>query len=162
MGSENTETPEYQVGGGCLADQLIGQYLAELEAWGLWCRRRIFADAALDLQVQLQANSAGHDNVERTYALNEEAAVVVCDYGKAERPHIPFPYYAEAWTGQEYLVAALMMNWGMVKEGVECVQNVRARLTERSATRGTSRSAATTMRAPCLRGPRACDERLSL
>ena len=30
MGSENTETPEYQVGGGCLADQLIGQYLAEV------------------------------------------------------------------------------------------------------------------------------------
>ena len=53
--------------------------------------------------------------------------MVVCDYGKAERPHIPFPYYAEAWTGQEYLVAALMMNWGMVKEGVECVENVRER-----------------------------------
>jgi hypothetical protein len=70
---------------------------------------------------------AAHDNVERTYALNEEAAMVVCDYGKAERPHIPFPYYAEAWTGQEYLVAALMMNWGMVKEGVECVENVRTR-----------------------------------
>jgi hypothetical protein len=68
-----------------------------------------------------------HDNVERTYALNEEAAVLVCDYGKVERPHIPFPYYAEAWTGQEYLVAALMMNWGMVKEGVECVENIRAR-----------------------------------
>jgi hypothetical protein len=65
--------------------------------------------------------------VERTYALNEEAAVVVCDYGNAERPHIPFPYYAEAWTGQEYLVASLMMNWGMVKEGVECVENIRAR-----------------------------------
>jgi non-lysosomal glucosylceramidase len=65
--------------------------------------------------------------VERTYALNEEAGVVVCDYGKAERPHIPFPYYAEAWTGQEYLVATLMMNWGMVKEGVECVENIRAR-----------------------------------
>jgi len=68
-----------------------------------------------------------HDNVERTYALNEEAAVLVCSYGKAERPHVPFPYFAEAWTGQEYLVAALMMNWGMVQEGVECVQNVRAR-----------------------------------
>ena len=30
MGSENTEAPEYQVGGGCLADQLIGQYLADV------------------------------------------------------------------------------------------------------------------------------------
>src|ERR1035441_5919131 len=30
MGAENTESPEYQVGGGCLADQLIGQYLADV------------------------------------------------------------------------------------------------------------------------------------
>ena len=52
---------------------------------------------------------AQHDNVERTYALNEEAAVVVCDYGKAERPRIPFPYFAEAWTGLEYTAAALMI-----------------------------------------------------
>ena len=40
--------------------------------------------------------------MQRTYALNDEAALVICDYGKAERPRIPFPYYAEAWTGLEY------------------------------------------------------------
>src|ERR1700691_1534265 len=34
MGSGNTESPEYQVGGGCLADQLIGQYLAEVGGMG--------------------------------------------------------------------------------------------------------------------------------
>ena len=68
-----------------------------------------------------------HDNVERTYALNDEGAVVVCDYGKAERPHIPFPYFAEAWTGLEYTIASLMMAWGMVEEGVEIVRNVRQR-----------------------------------
>jgi hypothetical protein len=33
-GSANTETPEYQVGGGCLLDQLIGQYLAEVAGLG--------------------------------------------------------------------------------------------------------------------------------
>ena len=44
--------------------------------------------------------------MQRTYVLNDEAALVVCDYGKAERPHVPFPYYAEAWTGLEYLAAA--------------------------------------------------------
>src|ERR1035438_3566947 len=78
-------------------------------------------------QYNYKPSLADHDNVERTYVLNDEAAVVVCDYGKAPRPRIPFPYYAEAWTGQEYLVAALMMNWGMVEEGVACVRNIRAR-----------------------------------
>jgi non-lysosomal glucosylceramidase len=128
MGSENTETPEYQVGGGCLADQLIGQYLAEVGGMGpLVSPENIRTTLRSIYKYNYKPTLAAHENVERTYALNEEAAVVVCDYGNAERPHIPFPYYAEAWTGQEYLVAALMMNWGMVKEGVECVENVRAR-----------------------------------
>lgn len=65
--------------------------------------------------------------MERTYALNDEAAVVVCDYGKAARPRIPFPYFAEAWTGLEYTAAALMMSWGMTEEGVEIVESARAR-----------------------------------
>ena len=34
MGSGNTESPEYQVGGGCLIDQLIGQYLAQVAGLG--------------------------------------------------------------------------------------------------------------------------------
>ena len=87
MGSENTETPEYQVGGGCLADQLIGQYLAEVGGLGpAGLAGKHPHHAALHLQLQLQAHLVDHDNVERTYALNDEAAIVVCDYGKAERP----------------------------------------------------------------------------
>jgi len=128
MGTENTETPEYQVGGGCLADQLIGQYLADAGGLGpLVAPEKIRTTLKSIYRYNHKASLADHDNVERTYVLNDEAAVVVCDYGKAERPKVPFPYYAEAWTGQEYLVAALMMNWGMVKEGVECVENVRSR-----------------------------------
>jgi uncharacterized protein (DUF608 family) len=128
MGTEHTETPEFQVGGGCLADQLIGQYLVEVGGMGpLVSAENIRKTLRSIYKYNYKPTLEDYDNVERTYALNDEAAVVVCDYGRAERPHIPFPYYAEAWTGQEYLVAALMMNWGMVKEGVECVENVRAR-----------------------------------
>jgi uncharacterized protein (DUF608 family) len=128
MGTENPEAPDYQVGGGCLADQLIGQYLAEVGGMGpLVSAENIRRTLRSIYQYNYKPSLAHHDSVQRTYALNDEAAVVVCDYGKAERPRIPFPYYAESWTGQEYLVAALMMNWGMVEEGVECVTNIRAR-----------------------------------
>ena len=65
--------------------------------------------------------------MERTFALNDEAALVICDYGKAERPEIPFPYYAEVMTGFEYSTAALMLYSGMVNEGVECITNIRSR-----------------------------------
>ena len=53
--------------------------------------------------------------------------MLVCDYGKRTRPKVPFPYFEEAWTGIEYLVAALFLNWGMVREGLEVIENVRWR-----------------------------------
>ncbi len=119
---------EYQVGDGCLVDQLVGQYLAEVAGLGpLVVAGEHPQDARVHLPLQLQAHLAEHDTVQRIYALNDEAALVICDYGKAERPRIPFPYYAEVWTGIEYSAAAQMIYAGMVREGVECVRNTRLR-----------------------------------
>jgi non-lysosomal glucosylceramidase len=128
MGSDSTEVPEYQVGGGCLIDQLLGQYLAHIGGLGtLVSPKNIRATLESIHRYNYKRSLADHDSVQRTYALNEEAAVVVCDYGKAVRPTIPFPYYAEAWTGLEYSTAALMFYSGMVAEGVEYIENLRAR-----------------------------------
>jgi uncharacterized protein (DUF608 family) len=128
MGSTDTEKPEYQVGGGCLLDQLIGQYLAEVAGLGpLVSAANIRKTLESIWRYNYKRTSAGHDCVERTYVLNDEPALMVCDYGKAERPHVPFPYYAESWTGLEYLAAAHLLFAGMTSEGVEAVANVRAR-----------------------------------
>jgi len=128
MGSANTETPEYQVGGGCLLDQLIGQYLAEVAGLGpLVSAANIRKTLESIWRYNYKRTLVGHDCVERTYVLNDEPALMVCDYGKAERPHVPFPYYAESWTGLEYLAAAHLLFAGMTREGVEAVRNVRAR-----------------------------------
>jgi len=43
------------------------------------------------------------------------------------QPTIPVPYFLENWTGSEYAAAALMIQYGMVKQGIECVANVRVR-----------------------------------
>jgi non-lysosomal glucosylceramidase len=72
-------------------------------------------------------NLFDHDSVQRIYALNDEAAILICDYGKDARPKIPFPYYAEAWTGIEYLVAAQFIHAGMLREGLQTVEDVRKR-----------------------------------
>ncbi len=68
-----------------------------------------------------------HESVQRTYVLNDESALVVCDYGTGKRPEVPFPYFAEAWTGLEYQAAATMIYAGMVREGVEAFENSRRR-----------------------------------
>ncbi len=128
MGSENTQKPEYQLGAGCLVDQLVGQYLADVCGLGaLVSPDKIRATLRSIYRYNYKRSLAHHDNVQRTFALNDEASLVICDYGKAERPHIPFPYFAETMTGFEYTAAVLMMNWGMVDEGLECVRNTRLR-----------------------------------
>jgi hypothetical protein len=128
MGADDPEHPQYQVGDGCLVDQLLGQYLADLCGLGdlvdpAHTRR------ALDsiYRYNRKATLYDHDTVQRTYVLNDEAAIVVCDYAKGQRPTIPFPYYAEAWTGLEYSVAALMLLRGSPEKAIECISDVRKR-----------------------------------
>jgi uncharacterized protein (DUF608 family) len=128
MGSEDTLNPEYQVGAGCLVDQLVGQYLADVCGLGaLVSPDKIQAALRSIYRYNYKRSLAEHDNVQRTFALNDEASLVICDYGRARRPRIPFPYFAETMTGFEYTAAVLMMNWGMVEEGLECVRNIRNR-----------------------------------
>ena len=128
MGAENPEKPEYQVGDGCLLDQLMGQYLADVAGLGpLVDPAHIRAALQSIYQFNYKRNLYDHDSVQRTYVLNDEAALVVCDYGTGKRPEVPFPYFAEAWTGLEYQAAATMIYAGMVREGIEAFENSRRR-----------------------------------
>lgn len=128
MGGGSPENPEYQMGEGCLIDQLVGQYLAAVTDLGpLVSQDHIRATLQSIYKYNYKRSLANHNNVERTFALNNEAAMVICDYGTAKRPRIPFPYFAEVMTGFEHSTAALMIYSGMVDEGVECIGNIRAR-----------------------------------
>jgi uncharacterized protein (DUF608 family) len=128
MGFENPEAPEYQVGEGCLADQLIGQYLAEVCGLGLLLDEGNVRKTLQSIhRYNFKRELSEHQNVQRTYALNDEAALLVCDYKPGTRPKIPFPYFAELFTGIEYTAAAGMLYAGLVKEGLEVVEAVRRR-----------------------------------
>ena len=128
MGADNPEKPEYQVGDGCLIDQLLGQYLAEICGLG-----PLVSDSNLDAALRSirkynhKPSLAFHDCVERTFALNNEAAMVICDYGKGQRPQVPFPYYAEVMTGFEHAAAALMIYRNMSDMGLARIADVRRR-----------------------------------
>ena len=92
--------------------------------------------------------------MQRTYVLNDEAALVVCDYGTGKRPEVPFPYFAESWTGVEYQAAATMMYAGHGPRRRRRLSRTAAAATMASAAiRGMKPSAATTTRAPWQRGP---------
>ncbi len=128
MGADNPEHPEYQVGQGCLADQLMGQYLADVCGLGpLLQPDRIRKSLDSVVRYNSKPNLYNHDSVQRTYVLNDEAALLVCDYASAPRPRIPFPYFAEAWTGLEYTAASLMLYAGLTAPGVKTITDARMR-----------------------------------
>jgi hypothetical protein len=128
MGADDSEQPEFQLADGCLADQLIGQYLADIAGLGpLLDPAHIKMTLESIHKYNYRAQLFEHDSVQRVYALNDEAALLVCDYTKGGRPKVPFPYFQEAWTGIEYLVAAQFIHAGMLKEGLETIENVRRR-----------------------------------
>ena len=127
-GADDPEHPEYQLGDGCLVDQLLGQYMAEIAGLGpLLQPNNIRKTLESIYRYNHKANLYDHDNVQRTFALNDEAAMVICDYGKGDRPRIPFPYYAEVMTGFEYATASLMLYSGMTDEGLRCISDIRRR-----------------------------------
>jgi uncharacterized protein (DUF608 family) len=122
------EDPQFQVGKGCLVDQLLGQYLACVMGLGdLLSPDNVRKSLGSIYRQNYKRTLSNHDNVARAFALNSEAALIICDYGTAARPHIPFPYFAEVMTGFEYSSAVLMLFSGMVSQGVECIYNIRNR-----------------------------------
>jgi len=68
-----------------------------------------------------------HQSVQRVYALNDEAGLLLCTWPIGGRPAYPFPYADEVWTGIEYQVAAELIYQGCVAEGLQMVRAVRSR-----------------------------------
>jgi hypothetical protein len=128
MGGANPESPDYQMGDACLCDQLLGQCMAHIVGLGYL----LDGDHVRATMHSLYRNNyrpilSDHDCVQRTYALNDDGGVLVATYPLGKRPEIPFPYFAEVWSGLEYQLAAHMIYEGMVKEGLAVVETVRRR-----------------------------------
>ena len=127
-GTKNAIHPEYQIGDGCQVDQLIGQYMATIAGLGdLLSPTHIRKTLASIYRYNYKRSLMHHASVQRVFALNDEAAMVICDYSRGTRPEVPMPYYAEVMTGFEYSAAVLMLANDMVDEGVECIGNIRRR-----------------------------------
>lgn len=66
-------------------------------------------------------------NACRIFALNDESALVICDWPKKGKPAVPLTYAEEAMNGFEYQAAIHMVQEGLVKEGLEVVKALRDR-----------------------------------
>ncbi|MGV3713005.1 GH116 family glycosyl-hydrolase [Pseudolysinimonas sp.] len=125
---DDVDAARYQYGTGVLSDQVLGQSLAHVVGLGHVLPAEHAASAVRAVhRHNFRADLRRHESVQRTYALGDEAGLVLCSWPRGGRPRIPFVYSDEVWTGIEYQVAAHLIYEGAVDEGLELVRAVRAR-----------------------------------
>ncbi len=128
MGETDPADPDFQVGDGCLIDQLVGQYMAHVLGLGHLLRpANVRAALAAIYRHNFRPALYDHWNTMRTYALADESALLICSWPRGGRPRVPFPYFSEVMTGFEYQAAAHMIYEGLVDEGLAVIAAIRAR-----------------------------------
>jgi hypothetical protein len=124
-----TEGPKYQYGTGCLADGVIGAWMARI--YGIespQTRDKIRSNLQAIVRYNFRENLIEHANPQRPgYALGHEAGLLLCSWPRGGKPTLPFVYSDEVWTGIEYQVASHLIEEGMVEEGLKLVRTVRSR-----------------------------------
>ena len=128
LGAEDVEHPDFQLGAGCLADQLVGQYMAHICGLGyLLDPSHIRTTLANVMKYNYKSGFFDHFNHERSFVLNDESGLLMATYPKGRRPQTPFACHSEVMTGFEYTAAAHMLYEGQTSNGLKIIESVRAR-----------------------------------
>jgi non-lysosomal glucosylceramidase len=128
MGAKNLAAPEWQLGSGCLVDQLAGQYMAHVCGLG-YLLDRSHVRTTLESIMKYNFREDFYDtlNQYRSYVLNDEQGLLMATWPRGNRPAQPFPYCYEVMTGFEYSAAAGMVYEGLTADGLRCVRAIRDR-----------------------------------
>ncbi|MFC9693537.1 GH116 family glycosyl-hydrolase [Kribbella sp. NPDC056951] len=128
MGADDPTNPVFQLGDGCLIDQLAGQHLARIAGFdSLLDPARVRTTLTSILRHNRLEGFHGHFNHMRSYVLGDETAVLMCTYPRGNRPERPFPYFSEVMTGFEHILAVGLIQEGLIDEGLQVITDIRAR-----------------------------------
>ncbi|MBI5383117.1 MAG: hypothetical protein HZA90_00365 [Verrucomicrobia bacterium] len=123
------EGPKYQYGAGCLADGVLGAWMALVCGVGQVCdAKKIASHLKAIHKYNLKRDLTSHANPQRpSYACGAEGGLLICTWPKGGKLSLPFVYSDEVWTGIEYQVASHLLLMGQVEEGLEIVRLCRDR-----------------------------------
>lgn len=125
---DDVDEHRYQYGRGCLSDQLLGQWYAEmLDLGDLLPGAHVRSALDSIYEYNFREGLSEHFNYQRTYALGDERGLVLCSWPNGGEPEYPFVYSDEVWTGIEYQVASHLVYEGRVEAGLDLVHAVRER-----------------------------------
>jgi uncharacterized protein (DUF608 family) len=123
------EGPKYQYGSGCLADGVLGSWMAMVCGVGqVLDRAKVEGHLRAVHTHNLKRDLSTHSNPQRpTFAAGKDGGLLICTWPKGGKLTLPFVYSDEVWTGIEYQVASHLMLMGRVAEGLDIVRVARAR-----------------------------------
>jgi len=127
MGSRDISNPDFQLGEGCLVDQLVGQYMAHICGLGyLADRQNIQTTLQTIMKYNYVADFSPLFNNMRSYVMGNESGLIMASWPKG-RLKVPFPYFSEAMTGFEYTAAVGMLYENQTADGLKCIKSIRDR-----------------------------------
>lgn len=127
MQQPDAPVPPFQLGKGCLVDQLVGQYMAHICGLGYLARpANIRTTLESIMKYNYVEDFSRHFNNMRSYVMGSESGLLMASWPHG-RLKVPFPYFAEVMTGFEYCAAAGMIYEGMEEEALTCIRSVRER-----------------------------------
>lgn len=127
LSAPDVSIPPFQLGQGCLVDQLAGQYMAHVCGLGYLARpQHVRRTLESIMKYNFVPDFSRHFNNMRSYVMGAEAGLLMASWPKG-RLEVPFPYFAEVMTGFEYCAAAGMIYEGLEREALTCVRAVRSR-----------------------------------
>ena len=119
---------KYQFGEGCLSDQMLGQWFADVIGLDIGLPPDRVRAALLSVyRNNFQNDFWQQTTTQRIYAVNDDKGLLLCSWPRGGRPALPFIYSDEVWTGVEYQVAAHLIYRGMMEEGLSIVKAVAGR-----------------------------------
>ncbi len=127
MNDATVQVPKYQLGSGCLVDQLVGQYIAHTCGLGYLAKKENIQTTLKTVMQNNFINSFENTfNNMRSYVMDKEAGLIMASWPKG-RLKVPFPYFAESMSGFEYAAAVGMLYENQTEAGLKVITSIRDR-----------------------------------
>jgi len=124
------EGAKYQNLSGCLSDGILGMWISKVCGIDdpILDQDKVQSHLSSVYKYNFKEDLSDHANPMRaTYAINNEAGLLLGTWPKGGKPSLPFVYNTEVWTGIEYQVASHLMFLGMKEEALDIVRVCRNR-----------------------------------
>jgi hypothetical protein len=127
--SDEHQELKYQLGDGCIIDQVVAQWHANLYGLGdIFDPGHTVSVLRTIYRLNFKPRLGDIYNPCRVYGLEDEAGTVVAAWpAGAHKPAVPVPYAQETFHGTEYAFGGALMQYDMLHEGITVFQAVRDR-----------------------------------